>query len=158
MTRGVISKPGKFERIPEHYHAVLMRRQKPDENHGKWERICGPQDRGAYIVLCPNPHEAHELVRYVGPRAGFTGPYEYIDDRWEEWVLRTHLRIEHYGKPKGIGEMLYAEFIRGWYPSEDLLRAGRRSSPGIIDGVMEPCVAERHPHMIASAIAASMGF
>lgn len=153
MPRGVIIRAAPFDRRVEKYLCVGMRSQRPGEGHGQWQRI----SRLGYVVLCPSDHEAHEMVRYVGPRAGFAATTGYIDDRWEQWVLGRYLRIEHYGRPSGVAEMLYAEFVRGWVPSEEMLNLGRRASPGITDGVLEPEIEQRHPSFMAAAIRASMG-
>jgi hypothetical protein len=151
VPRGVITRPGKFQRNPHDYHAVAVISQVT----GKWELIS--RRPFGYVVLCPNFPEAQEMVRYCGPRMGFHSPSGYIDDEYEKWV-RQFLVIQHYGRPKGVGEMLYAEFTRGWYPGEDLLNAGRRSSPGITDGVIEPQYENIQPSVVASAISASMGY
>lgn len=153
MPRGLIVKTGRWNRQPSEYRVVLLRNQRLGEDHGQWQ----PISVMGYIVLCPNLHEAREMVRYCGPRAGFSSPSGVIDDAYEKWVLGRYLRIEHYGRPKGRNEMLYAEFTRGWVPGPDLLTS-RRSSPGITDGVIEPQYEHVQPSVVASAISASMGF
>jgi hypothetical protein len=155
MPRGVISKPGRFNRDVREYRAVLVRNQRPGPTHGQWE----PVSRFSYVVLAPTLHEAREMVRYVGPRLGFLSETGLIDDEWERWVLGRFLRIVYASelspsRPCGRHEMLYAEFVRGWVPSEDMLSRGR-ASPGITDGVIEP--QPGRPSTIAEAISASMG-
>lgn len=148
MPRGLIVKPGRFQRRPSEYRAIAVISQKT----GKWEHISVM----GYVVLCPTPEEAHECVRYCGPRFGFNSPSGVIDDEYERWLLRHFMRIES-RPPTWRREMLFAEFTRGWIPSPELLASGR-SSPGIIDGVIEPQYEHVQPSVVASAISASMGF
>jgi hypothetical protein len=158
MPRGVVVKAGRFNRDFREYRAVYVQNQRPGPTHGQWE----PISRFGYVVLAPTPHEARELVRYVGPKLGFLSSTGVIDDEWERWVLRHYMRIVlasamSPGRPCGRNEMLYCEFVRGWYPSEDLLNRGRVSSPGITDGQIEPQWERAQPNPVASAIASSMG-
>ena len=153
MPRGYIVGKSRFNRNPHDYRAIAMRRQKTDQDHGKWQLI----SRYGFTVLCPNLHEAHELLRFVGPRMGFTPPSGFIDDEYEQWLLDHYFQIVNYGRPTGRREMLYAEWVRGWIPSEDALRTGK-ASPGITDGEMEP--RDNSPmsfdETLASMVAASM--
>ncbi|MGH2870137.1 MAG: hypothetical protein ACRDNK_21525 [Solirubrobacteraceae bacterium] len=153
MPRGVIVRPGKFRRNPNDYRAIAMRRQKTDNDHGKWEMVT----RWGYKILCPNLHETHELLRFIGPRCGFHPPSGVVDDGYESWLLDHHFKIVNYGRPTGRREMLFAEFIRGWIPSEQDLITGK-ASPGITDGEMEERVAgpATFEETLASMIAASM--
>jgi hypothetical protein len=143
-----------FNRQPEHFMALLMRTQRPDNQMGKWE----PISRWGYVVLAPNEHELHEFACYIGPRIGFPPPWGVIDTRYEHWLFRNHLKKYHYGRPTGKREMLYAELVAGWFPGSDLLETGK-ASPGIIDGVMEPrdwSQRNSTDATIADMIAASM--
>jgi len=153
VPRGVIVKSGKFSRNANHYKAIAMRRQKTDDRHGKWELI----SKYGFTVLCPNDHEAHEMLRFIAPRCGYPPPSGIVDDNYEAWLLEHHFKVVHYGRPTGQREMLYAELIRGWIPSESQLRTGK-ASPGITDGEMEPRVMgpSTFDETLAAMVAASM--
>lgn len=159
MPIAIISKPGHFERNPKEYMALLVRREIPDDNHGKWEIVTAKSCR--YRVICPNEHELMELALYLGPRMHvvhfadgqvqyYAPPHGEVDELYEQWLFDPTMFIAgkrgggfrkfHYNSvTTGYGrrEMFYAEFHRGWYPDEDDFKRGR-SSPGIRTGEMEP--------------------
>lgn len=158
--RGLISKPGTFNRQVWNYLALTMRRQTLT---GPGEREIIMQRTTGYRILCPNEHELHEFARWLGPRLGRTWQPRngYVDDEYDKWLFEgDRFGKYQYGRPTGRKEMMWGEFVAGWHPANDMLNRGT-SSPMITDGVREPEPGHRSrrqttDEMLAIAVAASM--
>lgn len=98
---------------------VLMRNMRTDDRqrHGKWE----PISTSGFLVVCPSKLEACELVWMVGG-AHFPRPVEMTEEQYLDWLLHHHFVVEPYTAGSAPLEVMFSEFVRGWYPNaEDVL-------------------------------------
>lgn len=126
-----IRSPARPLRVRRQYcHRILMRRQTPGPNHGRWE----PISSNGFMVVCASKLEAYECIWFVAPPLFprpesllRSGDGEDADFAYMRWLLDHHFVIENHVKGSDPMEMWFSDFIRGWYPdAEDV--------PGVTKG------------------------